>query len=146
MNQAMLLFVGLSVTILMTGGAAAMFWSAYFEESELFDPGFTKFTGYVFLLFAVFSITVLPIWIEYEVVPPSEYTVEYTETETIWRHDGMEISSDSKYWSDIAEKHSEYCVYVSRGYNLFGMWPGDGMLTLRNDPSCEDVGKFEFGP
>jgi hypothetical protein len=145
MNQGMLLFAGLSVTLSMAAFGVHMIWLGYFRPEDTVDPGFSKILGYGCLLFAVFFATVPPTWIKYEVVPPSEYTIEYAGTETVWRHDGMRISSDKKYWSDIADKRSEYCLYVSTGYNLFGMWEGDGMLSLRNNPPCEDVGKFEFG-
>lgn len=87
-----------------------------------------------------------PAWLKYEVVPASEYTAEQTQTETVWRYDGMKMSNDKKYWAEIADEPGEYCVYVSTSYNLFGMWGGNGMLTLRSNSRCEDVGKYEFGP
>lgn len=141
----MLLLLAVALTLFTFGFGVSFLWLGYFRPKEqLFDGRFAVFTGYLLLGFGLVVGTMAPAWLKYEVVPASEYTVEQTQAETVWRYDGMEISSDKKYWAEIADDSNKYCVYKTTSYNFFGMWPGNGMLTLRSGSSCEHSGKFDL--
>ena len=112
------------------------------EELAASASALHMFAGICMIVFAVYSVTVLPTWTKQEPLPQDEYTYQLQPEETVFATDFDTLETDYVKWANLARQPEKICVYRVTSYNFLGMWPEIRMSI--DEAPCEKKSKYEF--